>query len=292
MTRKHLIVLVSSVLVSLQELTLCAAPLKNLKTSGKAEVRGTHLYYEVYGHGAPLIFLHAGIADRRMWDSQVEFFSRNYTVVRLDTRGYGQSDAPTGPYSPAQDVFALLQFLKLDRACIIGLSMGGTQAIDMVAAHPQAASCLVIVAGSPAWLQYSEAMGKRGEAIAAAAREKGAAAMVEGWLNDPMLVLARTQPRIEGEMRMFLEQNTPGILALPFVRSPNIPVPKLSDFKVPTLVMVGDRDVPEIVQRAHLISREIPGAKEVVIKDADHMVNLEKPREFNRALASFLRGLK
>jgi pimeloyl-ACP methyl ester carboxylesterase len=108
----------------------------------------------------------------------------------------------------------------------------------------------------------------------------------------PMLVVARTQPRVEREMRMFLKQNTPGILALPFVRSPNIPVPKLSDFKVPTLVMVGDRDVPEIVQRAHLISREIPGAKEVVIKDADHMVNLEKPREFNRALASFLRGLK
>jgi pimeloyl-ACP methyl ester carboxylesterase len=135
-------------------------------------------------------------------------------------------------------------------------------------------------------------MGKRGEAIAAAAREKGAAAMVDGWLNDPMLVVARTQPRVEREMRMFLGQNVSGILALSFVRSPNIPVPKLSDFKVRTLVMVGDRDVPEIVERAHLVRREIPGAKEVVIKDADHMVNLEKPREFNRALASFLRGLK
>ena len=87
-----------------------------------------------------------------MWDSQVEYFSRNYTVVRLDTRGYGQSDALTVPYSPAEDVFALLQFLKLDRACIVGLSMGGTEAIDVVAAHPQVASCLVVVAGSPAWL--------------------------------------------------------------------------------------------------------------------------------------------
>ena len=180
MTRKHLVALISSFLVSLQTLTLCAAPLQNPKASGKAEVRGTHLYYEVYGQGAPLVFLHAGLADNRMWDSQVGYFSRYYTVVRLDTRGYGKSDAPTGPYSPAEDVFALLQFLKLDRACIIGLSMGGTQAIDVVAAHPQAARCLVIAAGSPAWLQYSEAISKRGEAIAAAAREKGAAAMVEG----------------------------------------------------------------------------------------------------------------
>ena len=72
MTRKHLIVLVSSLLVSLQTIVLCAAPLKNLKASGKAEVQGTHLYYEVYGHGTPLVFLHAGLADSRMWDSQVE----------------------------------------------------------------------------------------------------------------------------------------------------------------------------------------------------------------------------
>jgi pimeloyl-ACP methyl ester carboxylesterase len=214
MTRKHFIAPIRWLLVSLQTLTLCAAPLGNLKASGKAEVRGTHLYYEVYGHGAPLVFLHAGLADSRMWDSQVKFFSHNYTVVRLDMRGYGQSDAPTGPYSPAQDVFALFQFLKLDRACIIGLSMGGTQAIDVVAAHPQAASCLVIVAGSPGWLQYSETMGRRGEAIAAAAREKGATAMVEGWMDDPMLVVARTRPRIEREMRMFLKQSTPGILGI------------------------------------------------------------------------------
>ena len=101
-------------------------------------------------------------------------------------------------------------------------------------------------------------MGKRGEAIAAAARTHGPVSMVDGWLNDPMLVVARTQPRVEREMRMFLGQNVSGILALPFVRSPNIPVPKLSDFKVPTLVMVGDRDLPEIVERVHLISREIP----------------------------------
>ena len=124
MTRKHLIALISSLFVSLQTLALWAAPLRNLKTSGMAEIRGTHLYYEVHGHGAPLVFLHAGIADNRMWDSQVEYFSHaDYTVVRLDTRGYGKSDAPTrSVLSRSRRVRSFLQFLKFDRACIIGLS--------------------------------------------------------------------------------------------------------------------------------------------------------------------------
>ena len=92
-------------------------------------------------------------------------------------------------------------------------------------------------------------------------------------------------------MRRSIDQNVPGILGAPFLRPADIPLPKLSGFHVPTLVMVGDRDDPEIVQRAHLISREVPGAKEIVIRNADHMVNLEKPREFNRALDGFLRRL-
>lgn len=271
---------------------LCAGPLKNLRASGKAEVNGGRLYYEMYGHGAPLVFLHAGIADHRMWDRQVEYFSSKYTVVRLDSRGYGQSDAATGPYVPADDLYALLQFLKLDRACIIGSSIGGSQAFDMAAAHPQAVSALVIVGGSPIWIPYSDTLNRRMAAIAANAKQKGSAAMTEGWMHDPMLVVARTQPKIDKEMRTFLGENTNGILGPPFMRPPKIPLPKLSDIKMPALVIVGGSDDPEIVERAHLIVQQMPNAKEVVIKDADHMVNMEKPKEFNRALESFLRTVK
>jgi len=273
--------------LSLQTAAFCAP-----RTSGKAEVNGGHLYYEVDGHGPPLIFLHAGIADSRMWDSQVKYFSDKFTVVRYDLRGYGKSDPPTAPYIPAEDLYALLQFLKMDRASIVGSSIGGTQAIDLAAAHPQAVTALVVVGGSPGWLPYSDEADRRTTAIMAGLKEKGPASVVEGWLADPMLTIARTRPPVAQQMRMFLSQNLPGLLGVPFMRPPNIPVPKLSDFKMPTLVIVGDRDDPEVVQRAHLITRQIPAAKEVVIKDADHMVNLEKPREFNHALDDFLRGLQ
>ena len=270
----------------LQTAGLCAPAIR-----GKAEVNGGRLYYEVSGDGPPLVFLHAGIADSRMWDGQVQHFSRRYTVVRYDLRGYGKSDAPTAPYIPAEDLYALLQFLKIDRASIVGASIGGTQAIDMAAAHPQSVTALVVVAGSPGWLPYSEERNRRTTAITLGVKEKGPAS-VEGWLADPMLTTARTNPAVAQKMRLFLRQNVPGLLAAPFMRPPNIPPPKLSNLKMPTLVIVGDHDDPEIVGRAHLIAREVPNAKEVVIKDADHMVNLEKPREFNRALESFLRGLK
>ena len=269
-----------------------AAPLKNLTRSGWAQVNGGRLYYEVYGRGTPLVFLHAGIADSRMWDRQVTYFSRKYTVVRFDARGYGQSEPATGPYVPADDTYSLLKFLGINRACIIGLSIGGTHAIDLAVVHPEVVSALV-VAGSPGWLPYSDQLNQRTSAIVIAAQKQGLASMVEGWMNDPMLAVAKTQSPIAMEMRMFLSRNTAGILGLPFMRPPNVPsTSRLSDLQMPVLVMVGDRDDPEIVEHSRTMKREIPGAREVILEDADHMVNLEKPREFNRALDEFLNGVK
>ena len=74
------------------------------------------------------------------------------------------------------------------------------------------------------------------------------------------------------------------------MRPPDIPLPKLSDVKIPTLIMVGDQDDPEVVERSRIMSREIPGAREAIVRGAGHMVNLENPREFNRVLYGFLKG--
>ena len=278
------------IVIALPGQTIQSAPLKNLRAEGTAKVNGGSLHYEVYGRGPVLVFLHAGLADSRMWDRQVDYFSGKYTVVRFDARGYGQSAPPSGPFVPADDLYFLLQFLRIDRAAVIGLSMGGTQAIDFAAAHPQAVSALAVIAGSPGWIPYSDALVRRTSSISAAAKDKGPASVVEGWLNDPMLAAARKQPRIEQEMRSFLTGNTAGILvATPLMRPPAIPLPKLSDIKVPTLIMVGDQDDPEVVARSRTMSREIPGAKEAIVRGTGHMVNLENPREFNRLLDGFLK---
>ena len=268
------------------------APLQRPRASGRAHVNGTHLYYEVYGRGPALVFLHAGLADRRMWDDQINEFSNRFTVVRFDARGYGQSDPPTEAYAPVDDLSALLKSLEIARACVVGISMGGTLAIDFAAAHPEMTSALVTVAGSPGWQPYSDALVRRTLSYLARGADRGPAALVEGWLQDPMLAAARSQPAIAQRVRALLTENVAGIMGAKFMRPPDIPTPKLSDLKMPKLVMVGDRDDAEIVERSRAMSREMPRATLVVIRGAGHMVNVEKPQEFNRALADFLASLK
>ena len=93
--------------------------------TGYADVNGAKLYYEVTGEGHPLVFLHAGIANLHMWDDQASAFSDRYRVVRYDHRSFGQSSAPVGQASSADDIYGMFKFLNIDKAYLVGCSMGG-----------------------------------------------------------------------------------------------------------------------------------------------------------------------
>jgi pimeloyl-ACP methyl ester carboxylesterase len=292
-----LLVLISAELVDVwagqtPEPVSTTQPLKRLRERGYAQVKGGRLYFEEYGQGQAVVFLHAGLADSRMWDEQVNAFSGQYTVVRFDMRGYGQSDPPTAHYAPADDLIALLKLLKIDRACIVGLSVGATIGIDVAAAQPTIVSGLVSVAGSPGWMPYSDTLNQRTIDHLTAGKERGTTALVDGWLNDPMLAALKTQPKVEARVREFLTANAAGLMSSALMDPPDITAPRLSDFKMPTLIMVGDRDDPEIVERSKGMSREIPGAVLTVVPGVGHMVNLEAPRAFDEALGRFLRTLR
>jgi len=263
-------------------------PARQPRAKGTARVNGAALYYEIFGRGPTLVFLHAGLADSRMWDREVEYFSGKYSVLRFDARGYGKSDAPVEPYVPVDDLHELLRYLGIDRACVIGLSMGGTVAIDFAIAHPAVVSCLVIAAGTPGWQPFSDDLAQRVASILEAGQRRGPSAVVDGWLRDPMLAAAKAQPRVIQQLKMFLTQNARGFLGTPLMRPPDIASPDLANLKIPTLVIVGNRDDPEIVERSQTMTRDIPGARQVIINGAGHMVNLEKPQEFDRVLAQFI----
>src|SRR5688572_25474501 len=96
-----------------------------METSGFAPVNGANLYYEMTGAGQPVVFVHAGITGRRMWNSQYEAFATQYRVLRYDRRGYGNSEMPVGDFSHRQDLYELLRYLSIDRAALIGCSYGG-----------------------------------------------------------------------------------------------------------------------------------------------------------------------
>ncbi len=119
------------------------------RDAGVVEVDGTQLAYEMAGTGHPLVLLHAGIADMRMWDEQMAPFADRYRVIRYDARGFGRSSPAVGPYSPRADLVGLLAALDVERAHLVGLSMGGTVALDAALERPDLISSLVIAGSSP-----------------------------------------------------------------------------------------------------------------------------------------------
>src|SRR6516225_2922813 len=94
--------------------------------TGYAEINGAQLYYEIAGAGQPVVFVHAGIADRRMWNAQFAAFAARYHVLRYDHRGMGESSMPAGPFALREDLYALTRQLDLAPAVLIGCSMGGS----------------------------------------------------------------------------------------------------------------------------------------------------------------------
>src|SRR2546423_12240146 len=94
--------------------------------TGYAEVNGARLYYELAGTGEPLVLIHAGIADRRMWGDQFQTFAQHYQVIRYDTRGYGNSTLGAGDYTRTQHLYGLLQAIGIEQTILLGRSQGGT----------------------------------------------------------------------------------------------------------------------------------------------------------------------
>src|SRR6516225_7683780 len=100
--------------------------------AGYAEINGARIYYEIAGAGQPVVFIHAGIADRRMWNAQFDAFAERYRVLRYDHRGMGTSSMPPGPFALRDDLYALTRHFDLAPAVLIGCSMGGGAALDCV----------------------------------------------------------------------------------------------------------------------------------------------------------------
>lgn len=120
--------------------------------TGFAEVNGAKLYYEVAGEGHALVFTHAGVADNRMWDDQFETFANDYRVIRWDMRGFGKSEPVAGEFTFRDDLYALLKFLKVDKAYVVGCSMGGGASMDLTLEHPELVDALVMVGSGPTGL--------------------------------------------------------------------------------------------------------------------------------------------
>jgi pimeloyl-ACP methyl ester carboxylesterase len=265
--------------------------------SGFAEVNGASLYYEILGEGEPLVLLHAGIADGRMWDGQFEAFAEGYRAVRYDRRGFGRSAIVEGPYSHHDDLRGLLDYLGIERAGLVGCSMGGGAAIDFALRHPERARALVLVGSAVSGVESDEDPPEEWDELVAADAagnlERVSELEVRIWVDGPYRGPEEVDPLVRDlvrEMNLIALRNEASELGEEMPA--DLPAAsRLVEIRAPTLIVVGELDRPEIVAKAELLERSIPGARRVVMPGTAHVPNMEKPAEFNRIVLEFLDGI-
>jgi pimeloyl-ACP methyl ester carboxylesterase len=279
------------VLVAATFLALCAArgPASAQPASGFAEVNGTKLYYEAAGSGPAVVLVHGGLVDSRLWDDQMGPLSKSFRVVRYDLRGYGKSAQPSGQYWPTEDLRALLDFLKIEKATVVGLSLGGIVAADFALEHPERVERLVFVgAGLRGDRQPPD---EKSMAAYRALLGEGPEKYFETFLKADLLSGLRERPQARERMRAMMLDNHKGLAQIRagLPQSPEPPTnERLGRIKFPALVVIGSLDSRNLLNIADTLAAGIPGARKVVIQGASHHPPVETPAEFNRVLLDFL----
>lgn len=269
-----------------------AASQEGVRT-GYVDVEGARLYYEEAGSGMPVVMIHGGYLDHRMWDGQFAPVAKRYRAIRYDVRAHGRSVSDSVPFADHEDLRRLLDGLGVEKAVIVGLSMGGQIAIDFTLTHPERVAGLMLVASGLSGFQpHSEEIMRYVEDMRAA-RAQGLPATYEmftRWFCDgPYRQPSDVDPVVRRKVLDMLETSEQRWFRPGLQRPPTPPaVGRLGEIRVPTMVVVGSLDVPDIHDIAELIVQDVPGAKRVDIQDVAHMVNMEKPVEFNAVLMPFL----
>ncbi|MEZ4864891.1 MAG: alpha/beta fold hydrolase [Caldilineaceae bacterium] len=267
-------------------------------TTGYADVHDARLYYEMAGTGETVVFLHAGIADRRMWDTQFYNFAKDYQVLRYDIRGYGNSTVGEAAYVHAQDLYLLLRALDIETATLVGCSLGGTTALDFALEQPTIIKALVLVNAVPSGFDYTGAMPPTLQAFVGACQTGNLAQAAELatqlWLDGPQ----RRPDQVDADLRAQVRTMIGEVLATGAVdftgahAAAQPALDRLAEITVPTLVIVGAQDDESIQRAGDLLVDRIPAADWTKIERTAHLPSLERPDAFDRILFDFLQRIE
>jgi pimeloyl-ACP methyl ester carboxylesterase len=267
-------------------------PVAPRRETGFAEVNGTRLYYEAAGSGDPVVLLHAFMLDTRMWDDQFDVLAAEFRVIRYDARGFGRSAAPQPgePYSNADDLTALLAKLEVRAPHLVGASMGGRFALDYAVMRPEAFRSLVAVDAVVSGWQWSPEWLASYAPIVEAGRRGDVALAKQLWLAHPLFAPAREQPQVFARLRAMVDDYSGWHLVHRNAERQVSPpaLAQLDRIRAPTLVVVGDRDLPDFQRIAEHVERGVASATRRTIPGTGHLANMEAPEAVNQALGAFL----
>lgn len=252
------------------------------------------LYYEEEGEGQPLLFVHAGVADARMWDEQFETFAKNYRVVRCDLRGFGRSPYPDGAFARHDDLNALCEHLDLKDLGCVGASFGGGVVLDFYLSHPQKVKAMVLTSPDVSGFQHSEAVqafGKReDELLEAGEFDEAVELNLQMWVEGSK----RSREDVDPRVRALVKDMQLKTFKLPYTENTAIKkldppaIARLDEVDVPLLIVTGELDEESFIQLGQTIIKRVPKSKGVSIPEVAHLVSMEAPDTFNQLLDTFL----
>lgn len=259
-----------------------------------AAIGNATIHYEVVGQGSPLVLLHAGIADSRMWAGQLESFSQRYQVITYDMRGFGQTVPVPESYSQHEDLAALLAQLGIEKATLVGCSNGGRIAINFALAYPERTTALVLVNPAVEGFKFSgtppaitaqiDAAGDEGDLDTVAELE------VQLWVDGLYRQPDQVDPAIRDLVRQMNRHALINDLNPIGEEADFLPpaVDRLAELALPILLVTGELDTPASLERAALIQQHAPQVRPVVMTNTAHLPNMERPAEFNHHVLEFL----
>lgn len=261
---------------------------------------GVRLYYEDTGAGVPIVFVHEFAGDHRSWEPQVRFFGRRHRCITYGARGYPPSDVPESVQSYSQkraaaDILAVIDGVGIDKAHVVGLSMGGFATLHFGLDHPERALSLVAAGVGYGAEKTREAEFRHGAEEAARGFEtRGSKAFAEIYGSSAARVqYEEKDPRGWREFVDQLGEHSPQGAANT-MRGVQARRPSLYDLEdqlerlqLPTLIIAGDED-DNSLQPSLFLKRTISTSGLLVLPKTGHTMNLEEPDLFNRALADFL----
>ncbi len=253
------------------------------------------VWYDVHGEGPPVALLHAGVSDSRMWEPQLHSFPDSHTVLRVDLPGFGNSPVESSPVSFRGAVREALDGAGINQAAIVGTSLGGNTALELALESPERVSALVLVGAGLPDHEWSEVVtsffAAEEQALERGDLDAAVRANLRTWVAGPnrsvdevdaeVLELAAKMQRRSFELMKDWDDLRAERLDPPYSE-------RLGDVHVPTLVVTGDEDVPDVHEIADRLAERIPGAQRATIPNAAHLPNLERPEEFDRIVLGFL----
>jgi 3-oxoadipate enol-lactonase len=265
-------------------------PVSDRPANDYIDVSGSKIYYEECGSGPSIVFLHDGLLPSVTWDEVWQPLATKYHVIRYDRRGYGRSDPATRSFSPTDDMAKLLRHLKVEHAVVVGSSSGGALAIDFAIEHPQMVDGLFLIGPVLHGMEFSAEFRERANRNNEPMDRDDVRAMARNWSQDRFLI-AGADEKARQKVYEHLVTSAEKLKSYDSTLEEKLSPPaskRLDEIKAPTLILVGNADIGDVHAHIAAINAGIRGSERIAVKDAGHLIQLEKGEDIVKKLEAFI----